>query len=600
MKYRLQPLIFCKSIDMKRHWGMYYQKHELIYSPDEKAYMAADGRSFDFLTYFNSFSMKKWKEYTGIRTVSIVLKIRGVFQINLIGGFCKNGSRSSLMGKKYNLDKPTEIELKFDENDCDVLGFEILARRDCYIYEGCYCAEISEEALRPVELSIATVTFKKEDFIIPNLKLLQEKLLDSDEDLAKHLTIHVIDNGRTLNAAELETEKIHIHPNINAGGSGGYARGMIEAVTYSVKPTHVLLMDDDIIVFPESILRLYTLLRLLKPEYQDHFVSGAMLFYEERNIQHEDVGNLRADGSYGPVKSQKYMDNWHDVVSNEEIIKPAKNQYAGWWFCCIPASTVRLDNLPLPLFIRGDDVEYSIRNHAKFITMNGICVWHMGFVQKFNQALELYQVHRNSMIIQAASGVGSKIDFIKRIRQFFRREIFRFNYDGAELLLEAVDDYMKGYKFLLKPRGEQIMKEKGALNEQLVPLSKYPGILVEENKLFEKTERNVLEKLFFRTTFNGHLLPNCFLRREPSVIAYGWFYSPKKYSRRRRLLAVNPYNNTAHMREIDRKAFWKLIFHYIRTMNNYKKNHEKVEKEYRNHRAYLTSYEFWEKYLGLK
>ncbi len=599
MKYTLQPLIFCKSIDMKRHWGMYYQKHELIYNPDEDAYMASDGRSVDFLTYFNSFSMGKWREYAGIDEVILTLKMKGVFQVNLVGGFCKNGSRSALVGRKYSLSEPTEIELKFKENDCDVVGFEIIARRDCFIYGGYYSAEISEDRLRPIELSIATVTFKKEDFIIPNLKLLDKTIIHGDTELADHLTIHVIDNGRTLNADELETDRIHIHPNINAGGSGGYSRGMIEAVTYNVKPTHVLLMDDDIIVFPESIIRLYTLLRLLKPEYQDHFISGAMLFYEERNIQHEDVGNLNADGSYGPIKSQKHMDSWHDVVSNEELITPASNQYAGWWFCCIPASVVRLDNLPLPLFIRGDDVEYSIRNHAKFITMNGICVWHMGFVQKFNQALELYQVHRNSMIIQSVSGVEPKIDFIKRIKTFFRRELFRFNYDGAELLLEAVDDYMKGYKFLLKPRGEQIMKEKAALNEKLVPLSEYPGVMVDKNKLFEKTERSALQKLFFRLTFNGHLLPDCLLKGEPSVIPYGWFYCPKKYCGRKRLLAVNHYNDTGNMRVINRKRFWKLIFHYMWTMNNYKENHEKVAKEYREHKAYLTSYEFWKKYLGI-
>ena len=36
---------------------------------------------------------------------------------------------------------------------------------------------------------------------------------------------------------------------------------------------------------------------------------------------------------------------------------------------------------------RGDDVEFSIANNAKFITMNGICIWHMGFAAKFNMAM---------------------------------------------------------------------------------------------------------------------------------------------------------------------------------------------------------------------
>lgn len=88
--------------------------------------------------------------------------------------------------------------------------------------------------------------------------------------------------------------------------------------------------------------------------------------------------------------------------------------YAGWWFCCIPMKMIKQNGLPLPLFIRGDDVEFSLRNHAKFITMNGICIWHMGFTYKFNASMELYQVHRNSLILQAVSEVCQNVDFMNR------------------------------------------------------------------------------------------------------------------------------------------------------------------------------------------
>ena len=39
--------------------------------------------------------------------------------------------------------------------------------------------------------------------------------------------------------------------------------------------THVLLMDDDVVMQPESIYRTYRILSLLKDEYKDSFVGGA-------------------------------------------------------------------------------------------------------------------------------------------------------------------------------------------------------------------------------------------------------------------------------------------------------------------------------------
>lgn len=79
---------------------------------------------------------------------------------------------------------------------------------------------------------------------------------------------------------------------------------------------------------------------------------------------------------------------------------------------------VKSESIGIAAFYSGDDVEFSIANHAKFITMNGICIWHMGFVTKFNMPMEFYQVHRNSLIIQAASGVTPEVDYMERIKKY--------------------------------------------------------------------------------------------------------------------------------------------------------------------------------------
>ena len=54
---------------------------------------------------------------------------------------------------------------------------------------------------------------------------------------------------------------------------------------------------------------------------------------------------------------------------------------------------VTRDNLPIPLFLHHDDIEYGIRNQAHGIAfLNGIGVWHKGFEQTFpSEATETYE-----------------------------------------------------------------------------------------------------------------------------------------------------------------------------------------------------------------
>jgi len=132
-------------------------------------------------------------------------------------------------------------------------------------------------------------------------------------------------------------------------------------------------MDDDVMVMPESLFRTYYLLRLLKDEYKKCFLSGAMFDYDIRQKQYEDVGFVhKADGSYGPVKSAMDMRLLKNIVANENYSFNVDDAYAGWWYCCIPVEHIEDRGLPLPVFVRGDDVEFSLRNKPGFIALNGI------------------------------------------------------------------------------------------------------------------------------------------------------------------------------------------------------------------------------------
>ena len=224
------------------------------------------------------------------------------------------------------------------------------------------------------------------------------------------------------------------------------------------------------------------LLKTLKDEYKDKFVSGAMLIMEEMNVQHEDIGTVKHDGTYVPLKPRFYHHILRDNLLNEkEYI--ARDKYQAWWYCCIPVETIEKNGLPLPIFIRGDDCEFSLRNKADVISMNGICIWHMGFYGKFSASMNIYQECRNLLIAQSTTGIIPEADLIGRIKKFYRDNMLKHDYNAAELALRALEDYMKGPKFLESADGEKIVKENGKLNQKMQPLKDFQNLELDWNDL---------------------------------------------------------------------------------------------------------------------
>lgn len=176
-------------------------------------------------------------------------------------------------------------------DDMVIVGFIIKTEGSVDIRNSYYELEIDGD-LNDVELVLSTTTFKKEAFIERNIGLVKEQIVESADPIAEHFHMYVMDNGRTLDAEKLTSDRITVIPNDNVGGAGGFTRGMITAMEQDPKATNILLMDDDVAVSPESIKRTYNLLRILKEEHREDMISGAMLNYEIGEDQWEDIGNM--------------------------------------------------------------------------------------------------------------------------------------------------------------------------------------------------------------------------------------------------------------------------------------------------------------------
>lgn len=600
--YKLQDVNLKPIIGDEQISEMYYRTtHSPFYlDSDDKAGVFVKKTFLETFTYFGALSVEKWKKYTYAYKFFLVLDIEGNFDITLFGHYQENKViKKEWLGKyKYKLQERTKIVIPFPKYfQSQLVAFSIEAYSTLIIKDAYYAAELEIDTYNNPYISLATTTFKKEDYIKRNIELLRTELFADDEFIGK-FTWHIVDNGRTLETGEYGN--ISIVHNKNVGGAGGFAKGMIDSLRQEKKPTHILLMDDDVKVSPESFKRLYRLLNILRPEYVDYFVSGAMLNMDAPNIQHENTGRLVEEGYCVPMHSGRDLRLWDQVLLNEEIDDTIENRYAAWWFCCIPTSVATLDNLPLPVFVRGDDMEYSIRNHARFITMNGISIWHQGFVGKFNAPMEFYQSKRNELIVFTTRPELEKINSFKNIEELFWQQLYKFDYSGAEYLVDALEDYMKGPEWFSHRDLFADLSEKRKIESKPRKLTESISAKIDWENLYNYGSYSRFEKFIYDYTYNGQArIPEFMLKKKIGYIPHSFGYYPDKQMLTSINYAISPINGTYIEYKKDRKKFSLLKSRWTKARQEYLSRKDELAKRYQEYAASITNVEFWDEYLRM-
>ena len=577
--------------------------------------------TFDFTTYMNAVSIGKWREYTVVRNVRLHLEVRGA-------GAEVYATRAGRMSQEVELSAEPVLTLEASDDwtaaDLDIpaasddilVGFALKTRGDVLIRDCWYFAEVDDEAIRPVELALSTTTFKKESYILANIAKLKEEVLGGTEPIADHLRVYVVDNGSTLDAEALTGDGVTVLPNENVGGAGGFAYGMLCALEQDPPATHVLLMDDDVAVSPESIIRTYTLLTLVNDAYAEAFISGAMLDFDKPDMQWEDLGYMSRDGRFFGAKGEIRVSTTAGLVQSETFVpspEMSEAMYAAWWYCCIPTSAIRENGMPLPVFVRCDDAEYGIRCKPRFMTMNGLCIWHMAFHSRYSAAVERYQTTRNTLIAQFTTGMAPNSDFLAELENNVRLELKKFNYTNAELALDAFEDFMKGpeffsahgkaqERFMAANRNAEKLVGFDELQAQIdaLPDESFDLRTLTVQEIESDWERNLPSRMQDLTSFNGH---TGVLKGRPRGLAVipaaGWMYPAGKIHGRKYLLAIDKFNRRGALRTIDRDRFNKVMARYKADLKRYKEQEKELRQRYSAAREWLTSVEFWKDYLNI-
>lgn len=615
---------------------MLYRAMEAVDYQKEDGSLAFAGR-IEFLTYFNALSFGKWQRYTGIENAFLHLELVGdACDIILLGvpegavdvkdapGISEVHTSSALpasivakqLALPVHFDGAAEyeaIDLPVDATGMVLVGFALVSAGATALKGAYWATRIPEERIRDVRIAVATTTFKNEQYILPNMEMIREHVLESQEPVAQTLHLFVVDNGCTLDADALSGKGVTVIPNANEGGSAGFARGMMEALESDAGFTHVLLMDDDVRVSPESLIRTHNLLSLVREEYADAFINGAMLEMERPNKQFEDVSHVRPDGVYRRLKGDLFMDALADITMNEVLDVEVPQAYGAWWYSCIPMSAIREHGLPLPLFVRCDDVEYGIRARAKYMTMNGICVWHAAFTQKFRAAVDCYQYIRNYLVMNSIHGVSNDSLFLARADRTLQLYLRSMAYETAELIVAALEDYMRGPAWLMSVRGEALLKENNAKAEKLVSLdealsdaaSLYPeyaealrGFVPDQELVRDDQAAGPALRLWRSLPYDRHLLPGVCIQDKAATAYYGGYtvISPDQVGKRM-LVACDRECENAHVRLMDRKR-WSAIRKRWRSVRaDHRKRGRETVQAYQAALPYMTSVEYWKRHL---
>ncbi len=542
------------------------------------------GVPIDFRTFFNAFSAAKWADTTGLERVALELTGRGTADL-LICGFSETGAGRPLVGVRIALSgEGVRIDLPgLKDSGCALLAFTLTGTDDDAVLTGGRWVT-DEPPRRPVRIAAVMTTFRREAQAEAALERFRREVIPASGGTVRLI---VVDNGRSL--PPLDEDGVVVIPNDNLGGAGGFARGLIEA-TDRGWATHALFMDDDAACETESVLRGAALAARLKDERSA--ISGAMLLEERPWVQHEKGARI------GLGREDTRL--WHTLGTGADFSDPAQicaadrpdgANYGAFWFHLFPIAAVR--NLPFPFFVRGDDIDFSLSNEFRIVTLNGIATWAPAFVTKQTATTEYLSWRATLALFFTHGSRRMALKALAKCRKTAIRAGFRFDYAAMHAIAAAMDDVGKGpIHFMDHPSPLARLAEIRAATS--VPEQ---GFDIPQVRPLANPRRTAWRRALVLLTAGGHLLPKS--RRDPFVrhVRDAWGVHPVQTVTAERLLFGEGLETRLHVRDgaAMLAGLRRVVSAYLRLRFAFRH----VRDDWQAHRGWPRSTGYWRRALGM-
>jgi galactofuranosylgalactofuranosylrhamnosyl-N-acetylglucosaminyl-diphospho-decaprenol beta-1,5/1,6-galactofuranosyltransferase len=406
-----------------------------------------------FASYFNAFPASYWKRWTRITEVTLRLTVRGAGRVDLYRSK-PNGDAVHLQGKQLDtVGEAADLEFRVSLapfEDGGWVWFDVATRREPLTVDN--AAWALDKPLPARQLAVAITTFNRPGDCVTALEALAEDAAVLDV-IAKVFvidqgTVLVADHERYRDAAKALGDRLQIIEQDNLGGSGGFARGMLEAVE-STDVEHVMLMDDDVRLEPDSVLRAHAFAaaasspvlvgsQMLNLQARSKLMAMGEIVDFERTFWRPAPGSVH-DHDFAKLTLRK-----------QRLLHPRVDAtYNGWWMCLLPREVIERTGMPLPLFIKWDDAEYSLRaGELGFPTVSlpGSAIWHMPWTDKDDATDWTAYFHLRNRLITLALHSPRDVRcalVLSGLRNTFKH-LMAMQYSTVALHLKAIEDFLAG------------------------------------------------------------------------------------------------------------------------------------------------------------
>lgn len=409
------------------------------------------GQRFSFATYFNAFPAGYWRRWTRVESVRLRVHLDGVATV-LVYRTSASGNQQRVTSTHTTAGSTAEFDLPLKQfGDGGWYWFDIVAGDDkVELVSADWVTFVSD--YEPGNMSVGITTFNRPDYCVDLLHALAVE----DEVLERVDRLFVIDQGTELvkeqpgfeDAKKALGDQLSLIHQANLGGSGGFSRSMYET-TYNEGSRYVLLLDDDVLVEPEGMLRALTFADMCRTPT---IVGGHMINMYVRSLLHaygETVNRFRF--FWGPAPHSK---NGHDFAMNplratRWLHRRIDVDYNGWWMCLIPTDVIRDIGMSLPIFIKWDDAEFGLRAQkagVPTVSLPGSAVWHVPWTDKDDTIdWQAYHHARNRILVALLHSPydrGGRIIYESMSMQL--KHGLAMQYTAAELRLWALEDLLSG------------------------------------------------------------------------------------------------------------------------------------------------------------
>ncbi len=611
----LQRVIMPRSADPLKVRTLYLDEGESSRAKvlDRQSAHIDAGREVSFATYFNAFPASYWRRWTTLQNVLLQLDLAGRCRVDVY--------RSKADGATIHVTGATTepgVESSTLEFELDLSPFEDGGWYWFDVTAGDEPATLRRAGwyadrapVDPAKLAIGICTYNRPlDCVAALGALVGDPLVLEQIGL-----VVVADQGtdKVTNAPRFQEvsrglgSRLRLVEQPNLGGSGGFSRAMYEVMTDS-DATHLIFLDDDIELEPDSVQRAFAFARFAK---NPMLVGGQMLALQNRSVLHTMGEVIQRDKFFwrGAPKTCYGHDFARTTLRKaKHLHRRIDVDYNGWWMCLIPRTVIEQIGLPLPLFIKWDDAEYGLRaGEAGFATatLPGVAIWHLSWTDKDDATDWQAYFHVRNRLITAALHTpyrrGGRL--LRDTLKFDLKYMLTLQYSTTALHHLAYRDFLAGPDrlFALLPSALPTVRERrltyvdgvarGSSSE--LPLPSMSAVRAER---FLKPPTNPLT---IGRRLTGALVHN--LKPQNKTLEPGrpqlnvaandatWFLLARLDS----ATVATADGRGVTFRRRDPRQFWAMLGESVRLHRRLLREFPRLRKQYRDAVPRLTSVEAW-------